>query len=1121
MTIQVLRPSADSYKQGVTFSTGAAIFSLIDDGPVDDTTYISAATSTQYPNDFFHIHTGDTVTVTATQRVLRARFRARIRISAAANGASAVIKLANRNPYDGVLDFLETFSTSSIVVSEKSGVWRSKPPVDKGKRWGTEWTKVAVDAMHVHGQFFYSWNTKVNLRLTELYLDVDVRDQPTITGTPSVTGHTSSTNPAVAWVYAPNADGDPQTAYRVKVFTAAQYGAAGFSAATSTPTFDSGELGGAADSYTVGQALLNGVTYRMYVGAAQDFNGAKWYTTWTPSDVFTIGLTPPATPTLTVTPDQSVPWLRNALRIQGNINLLSADDASMDTTIGTWQNDTNATTTRTTAQAAFGVGAMSMVAIAAATMSSRTASGVSGYKVKAGTAYTLLASFRTAVTARTCKVGAVFYTRTGVAVGAVAYGTGVTDSTSGWTQASYAVTAPATAVYVAVYTQVTSAALGEVHYVDKVLIGTNVVAGAGGGGTGTTAPVVAQVALSAAFAWNSSAATRSAILTGVPAGALLVATIATGNATASSTNNTISNTGTAVLTWTEREETDAAGTNGDAAVFTANVVTAGDYTVTAADSLSAQSDARMAVYAITGHDEAVYGGAHNKAQATSGSTSVSLTTTRDNSLVIGASGDWNEQNGASRVYREAPVTEDLYADFGGTVCYLWHYTRATAGAANVGTTAPTGMAYGAVALEVRGITGAGGAQSGWSPGGQLGFNSTIVERNWATSGPRNLLSPQLWGGGDETETAGGFFASGTNSTAAYDTNERYLGAGSIRWNVNNIGTKLYFGWVDVPTDDLAPLYALAAVPGKVYTFSCWMKAGATFSSVLNVQALDQLGVVVGSPVASSGFSITTGWTQQSVTITAPAGAVYVRANLDNTAAVTEAQVWVDGLQWVAGSTVDTVPGRGMGLPTVWVPIRGADSGELILSADPGDQITTLFDVEVPPGYTVTYRARNYSPATALSTALESPTTTYVQTMLTPPGAGVWVIKDPARSTSAIQIHVVAMPSEAQSEDLEIFHPLRPDAQDGQGQRGVVVSDFMGGYDGELTVVCDSEAEWLNLMTILAARRVLFLVFPEFGGRHIRLVGRDWSRVTPRTGAGSDSIWRRPVKLPFIHTGRLG
>lgn len=879
MTVTTVRATADSSSGGLTYTSGTTTWNLVDDSPADDATYVRLADGLTYPSGAVVLGLGlGAITLTANQKIKAVRHRARIRLNSSSPYA-ATITIAFRGG-DGVEDFAEPFSSASLVVAERTGVWRTAPPI----RYGTAWDLNGLYSVRTSIAWYYSSSYHVNLRLSEYYCDVDIRDRPVVSGV-TVTGATSTTQPTVSWTYTANADGDPQKSFRVKVYSAAQYGAAGFSPDTSTPVWDSGVVSGAGTSIQIGQALTNGTTYQAYVEASQDFNGSTWFSAWANSSATAMALVTPAAPALTVASDSTVPNLRNVLTVVGNLNLLSADDSSLDTTIGSWVNDVNATVARTTAQAAYGVGALSMTAASAATMSAHSGQGASGTRVVAGATYTFLASFRAAATPRTVKVGARWYDRSGTVIGTVTYGTGAADTTSGWTEVSYTAAAPTNAVYVSVVVQVTSPANAEVHYVDKIMAG------------------------------------------------------------------------------------------------------------------------------------------------------------------------------------------------------------------------PSGSA--------------------WSPGGLLSVVNTIVERAVVTAGPRNIAHPQLAGGGDTLASADGFYTTGALSRAVYDAAQRYAGGGSIRWDVNNATSKLYVGWIDTTNELPSPVYPLVGVPGTVYTFGIYAKVTAgTFSTQLNLQAIDARGNAVGSPTSNGGMTLGTGWVLYTATITMPAGACYVRPHLDNTGSVTEKQVYVDAAQWVAGATADTVPGQPMGVATAWEPVRGGALGDLLPSGDPGDQTYTLFDREAPPGAIVVYRAYNYLPESANVPALASGYTATVPAALTPPGAGVWVLRNALVPGSAMAVHVTG-PSlpETVAEQTGVFYPLRPGAADGSGQRPVILSDYLGGQDGSLTLLCDSEAEWLALRSLLLTPGTLWLVFPEFGGRHIRVTGRAWDRTTPRTGWGTDSVWRRTVKVDYVETDR--
>jgi hypothetical protein len=122
---------------------------------------------------------------------------------------------------------------------------------------------------------------------------------PTVTVT-APTGSITTATTTVVWTYTGDVDADAsgvQQRYQMKVFTAAQYGAGGFDPATSAPFYNSGEVTTSATSATVGP-LLNTVTYKAYVRAAQNVNGARQWSAWAAGPAFTNNTDPPAVLTI-------------------------------------------------------------------------------------------------------------------------------------------------------------------------------------------------------------------------------------------------------------------------------------------------------------------------------------------------------------------------------------------------------------------------------------------------------------------------------------------------------------------------------------------------------------------------------------------------------------------------------------------------------------------------------------------------------------------------------------------------------------------------------------------------------------------------------------------------------
>jgi hypothetical protein len=1116
MTITTLRPGSDTYLGSVTPTGGpSTAWQCVNDASINDATYITAANSVGYPKAVVRMKVvaGGLSGVGAAQRILRVRAIARMRMNATSSGQAGTLLLAERSPA-GSYDFTETMQYADAVNwTNRFGVWRTQPP----SGYGSEWTVSAIEAVSTEVRFQPSAFTGINLRVSEMYLDVDIRDQSTVTAI-SISNPSLSTQPTVTWQFNSNFDGDPQTAYQVKIFSSQQYTQPTFNPATSQAVWDSGVSYSNAAQITVGRKLENGQTYGAWVRVAADFGGQKWWSNWANSSPSTIILTPLPVPVMIgLTPDPVN--FRNLIQVQNNLNNLEVQDADFNSAFfgtGTWSAFFGGgTLTRVTSPVAEGAASMQAQKNGSAgDLDLLTKGGTTGFRVKPGVQYWALASLRTASVARNAQVGISWYDRTGASI-SITLGTAVTLSTSGWIQAVYTGTAPAGAVYAAEWVKVISAGASEIFYVDKAHVGTNVLVGSGtvAGTSGTSQPQVAAKYDSGY--WDSPSVVIACA--NIPPLSALVAITLSGRS-ASTTTNVVTSTGG--LTWTNQRENGTANT-GDASVSTAYFAAGGSINVTVTGN---QGDARTLVYAVTGHDEASFGGATNVAAATSGAGSVNLTTSRENSLVLVGVGDFNEVNPRTRVWRKpgGQFTEDFVGDFGEGVTYFAHYIMPTAGAATHGLTAPTGMAYGAVAVEIRGASfnTTQTVYTGWTRGGWVGSVSTVVERALVSTGNRNNAHPQLWSGGDWYQSTDGFYlpTGQAESSLAYDVLQAYQGLGSIRWNVNNVASVLYMGWEDGPRLIGEPQEPLLGIEGHAYTFSLQAKATTTFATKLTLQALDQFGSPVGSPQDSGSVNIGTSWTLVQASLSMPFGCLWVRASLENSGSVTEQRVWVDDLQWVEGQTVDTPAAFGAGVAVDWKPIRNADRGEFLITDGEAGLIGSIWDTEAPPGYGVVYRAYNYLPATATVPALGSPITFYATSRLAPPGPGFWLLRDPQDAALAVRIRVTDM-DENQHEESQTYYPLRPTTWDQLGQRAVTITDFIGGYDGSLKVSCDTEAEWAILRQLMSRPRPMWLIFPDFGARYVRITSRSWKRDTAKTRTSwtDPDAWRRDISLEFLES----
>ena len=171
-------------------------------------------------------------------------------------------------------------------------------------------------------------------------------------------------------------------------------------------------------------------------------------------------------------------------------SFLTGTASTFETNIATWAAVTNCAIVQTAAQAHAGTKSLQLTSAAAGDMTAaHTAAGtilVNGAPVLGSAAVTVSAWFRTAVTARTCNIGADFYDSGGASTGATSYSANITDSAAGWTQATGVFVSPANAAFCRVTAKVQATGAGsEVHYIDDVALYQGAVWAGGTGATGT------------------------------------------------------------------------------------------------------------------------------------------------------------------------------------------------------------------------------------------------------------------------------------------------------------------------------------------------------------------------------------------------------------------------------------------------------------------------------------------------------------------------------------------------------------------------------------------------------------------------------------------------------------
>lgn len=202
-------------------------------------------------------------------------------------------------------------------------------------------------------------------------------------------------------------------------------------------------------------------------------------------------------------------------------------------------------------------------------------------------------------------------------------------------------------------------------------------------------PIEAPAVL--AFDSKTGTSPTSHVMTSVPAGSLIVLTTST---EASGTSATI--TSSPSLTWSKRVDAQGSETGG-AEIYTARFAAGGDITV---NSSWGNSIYQASVCYTVANSLESSGGTSGTA-VTQTAPSVSVSTSRANSIIFACTADWLARNGSTRVYR-ADATERLYhrvAEWWTT--YHYYKNATTPGTYTMGLTTPSTMKAATAVLEIR------------------------------------------------------------------------------------------------------------------------------------------------------------------------------------------------------------------------------------------------------------------------------------------------------------------------------------------------------------------------------------------------------------------------------------
>jgi hypothetical protein len=286
MAVTTVTPNATATGASLyTISGGSAnIHSALNDA--NDTTFIQKTNTIIGPADT--ILDFGTVTLTASQRVKQVRLRVR---------ASTPTDVGRLNVYLGALISRKNyFYTGLAIRGTNTSPTTFTGPYFTSAPDGSEWTQTNLNNLRVKATEYK--DTTDRGKFYELFADVDIVTAPTVGTVSAPVGAVSTTTPDITWTYVDSVDNSTQDYVQIKVFSSAQYNAAGWNVNTSTPTWTSGELASTELTSVVG-VLLTPATYRCYVRVGKDINGTPFYSDYNFSE-FTVSYSTQPVPTMAV-----------------------------------------------------------------------------------------------------------------------------------------------------------------------------------------------------------------------------------------------------------------------------------------------------------------------------------------------------------------------------------------------------------------------------------------------------------------------------------------------------------------------------------------------------------------------------------------------------------------------------------------------------------------------------------------------------------------------------------------------------------------------------------------------------------------------------------------------------
>ena len=183
----------------------------------------------------------------------------------------------------------------------------------------------------------------------------------------------------------------------------------------------------------------------------------------------------------------------------------------------------------------------------------------------------------------------------------------------------------------------------------------------------------------------------------------------------------------------------------------------------------------------------------------------------------------------------------------------------------------------------------------------------------------------------------------------------------------------------------------------------------------------------------------------------------------------------------------------------WQPVRFASRVPATFGA-----ASIIYDMEAPRATVVKYRSRV---AATLSGVFVNDSLWSTTQIATVPANG-WTMKELANpSHNFVDVVVVGEPSEGIEEDVGVFRPL--------GRKyPVIVNGTISGWDGQVSVICNTATEWESLRTIIESREVVLLESPFGWSKYVRIMTGVQSVMS-----GTYTTPRRAVNLSYLEVAR--